>query len=453
MGERRGVLLNAFSMNCVSHIQHGLWIRDDTRQREFNTLDPWMDLARLLDQGGFDALFLADVAGVYDTFRGSEATSVAEAMQIPANDPMLLIPAMASVTSHLGFAVTHSILQSHPFELARKMSTLDHLTRGRVGWNIVTGYLPNAAQNHGFADMPDHDERYDMADEYLEVCYKLWEGSWEEDAVVCDRERRMYADPTKVHRIDHVGRWYDVPGPHLCEPSPQRTPLLFQAGSSDRGRRFAATHAEGSFITGSRRGRATSVKITEDLRAQAVALGRHPDDVKVFQAISPIVGGTEAEARRKEADLREQLSVEGSLAHMSGNIGADLGTIDLDAPLREFRSNAVQGFVRSLVESAPDDDITFRDLMRRQLAGNFLVGSPEQIADELEAWVDAGIDGFNVVYSVTPGTFADFVEGVVPVLRERGLVEERGEPTTLRRRFFGQDRLSERHPAAAHRRR
>ncbi|MDH3605254.1 MAG: LLM class flavin-dependent oxidoreductase [Candidatus Tectomicrobia bacterium] len=181
MKRPRRLLLNAFSMNCVSHIQQGLWRRDDMRQLEYASLDPWVELATLLEKGCFDALFLADVIGTYDLFRGGAETSMVEAMQIPVNDPAMLIPAMAYATEHLGFAYTSSVLQMPPFTFARQASTLDHLPRGRVGWNIVTSYLRNASANLGFSGLPPHDERYNRADEYLEVVYKLWEGSWEED--------------------------------------------------------------------------------------------------------------------------------------------------------------------------------------------------------------------------------------------------------------------------------
>jgi long-chain alkane monooxygenase len=159
------LIFNAFSMNCVSHIQHGLWARADTRQLEYASLDPWLELARILEGGCFDALFLADVVGVYDNYRGGPETSIREAMQIPVNDPTLLVPAMATVTEHLGFAFTSTVLAEAPFNFARKVSTLDHLTRGRIAWNIVTSYLPSAARNLGFADLPPHDDRYDRGDD------------------------------------------------------------------------------------------------------------------------------------------------------------------------------------------------------------------------------------------------------------------------------------------------
>jgi long-chain alkane monooxygenase len=450
---RKRLLFNAFAMNCVSHIQHGLWVRDDTRQLEYTSLDTWTELAKVLERGRFDALFLADVIGAYDSYRGGWETSVVEAMQIPANDPMLLIPAMLTATTDLGFAFTSSVLQAHPFTFARQVSTLDHLSGGRVGWNVVTSYLPNAGRNLGFDGLPPHDERYERADEYLDVLYKLWEGSWEDDAVLRDRDRRRYADPAKVHAIDHKGRWYEVEGPHLAEPSPQRTPVLYQAGTSDRGREFAARHAEAIFVVGSRSGPSSAASIGADVRARAARYGRAPEDIVVVQGLSPVVGGSEEEARRKEAELKEQLSDDGGLAHMSGNIGIDLGSIDLDRPLHTFESNATQGIIKAMIEAAPDKTRTFRDLVRRQIQSSFLTGSPEQVADALARWGESGVDGFNLVYSTLPGTFVDFVDGVVPVLQSRGLMQREYEPGPLRQKLFGSARLPDRHPAAAYRRR
>jgi long-chain alkane monooxygenase len=448
----RPLSFNAFSMNCVSHIQQGLWVRPESRQVEYTSLAPWLELARILEAGCFDALFLADVVGLYDTYHGGPETSIREGMQVPVNDPMLLIPAMATVTEHLGFAVTGSILQAHPFPFARQLSTLDHLTAGRVAWNIVTTYLPNACASLGLDGLPSHDERYDQADEYLEVVYKLWEASWDEDAVVADRTRRIYADPAKVHPIDHVGRWYRVAGPHLSEPSPQRTPVLFQAGASERGREFAARHAECVFVLTSRRTLAAGQGPVPDIRARAVRGGRHPDDIRFYQGLSPVVGGTEAEARAKADEYLGQLSTEAALAHLSGSIGVDLAAIDPDRPLESFDSQAVQSPVRALLETAPPHTRTFRDLARANMAGQFLVGAPEQVADVLQSWQELGVDGFNLVYSVTPGTFVDFIDGVVPVLQQRGLMRREYPPGPLRQRLFGHARLPARHPAGAVRR-
>ena len=442
------MLMNAFSMNCVSHIQQGLWVRNDTRQLEYSQLDPWVELAQILEKGCFDALFLADVIGVYDSYRGGPETAIIEGMQTPVNDPAMLVSAMAYATENLGFAFTSSVFQAHPFTFARQMSTLDHLTKGRVAWNIVTSYLPNAASNFGHEKLPSHEERYDLADEYLEVVYKLWEASWEEDAVLRDTERGVYADPAKVHQINHKGMHFDVVGPHLSEPSPQRTPLLFQAGSSTRGRSFAAKHAECVFVVDSRRSLTGLTSVISDVRNQAARNGRSPEDVLFFQGLSPVVGGTEAEAKAKEAEYLEQFSTEGALAHLSGSIGVDLSSIDLDNPLNTMDIGAMRGSIKGLIESTPDRTQTFRDLIRTRNAGQFLTGAPEQIADTLQDWQNAGVDGFNLIYSVTPGTFVDFIEGVVPILQKRGLMQKEYTPGPLREKIFGDARLPERHPGA-----
>ena len=446
------MLINAFSMNCVSHIQQGLWVRDDTRQTEYTQLDPWVELAQILEKGCFDALFLADVVGVYDAYKGGPETSIIQGMQIPVNDPAMLIPAMAHATENLGFAFTSSVLQSHPFSFARQMSTLDHLTNGRVAWNIVTSYLPNAGANFGLGGLPSHDDRYDLAEEYLDVTYKLWEGSWEDDAVLRDKERGVYADPAKIHKINHIGKHYEVAGPHLSEPSPQRTPLLFQAGSSTRGRQFAAKHAECVFIVESLESLKGQTNVITDIRDQATRLGRNPEDILFFQGVSPVVGGTQAEAKAKEAEYLEQFSTEGSLAHLSGSVGVDLGAINLDEPLHNIDSQGMRGFVKSLIESTPDKTQTFHDLVRTRIAGQFLTGAPEQIADALQRWHGLGVDGFNLVYSITPGTFVDFIDSVVPILQSRGLMQKEYTPGPLRQKIFGNAKLPTRHPAAAYRR-
>ncbi|HJM20949.1 MAG TPA: LLM class flavin-dependent oxidoreductase [Acidimicrobiales bacterium] len=445
VSEPRRMVLNAFSMNCVSHIQQGMWTREDTRQVEFGSLDPWIELAKVAEKGCFDTIFLADVIGLYDNYKGNADTSFREAMQVPVNDPMLLIPAMAAVTEHLGFAFTSSILQAHPFTFARQLSTLDHLTDGRVAWNIVTSYLPNAGSNLGFDGLPGHEERYARADEYLEIIYKLLEGSWADDAVVNDRQRRMYVNPDRVRPINHRGLHYDVAGPHLSAPSVQRTPVLFQAGMSETGREFAAQHAECVFVVGSSR---SGPAIAADLHQRALSYGRSDSDLMLIGGVAPIVGGTEAEALAKRDEYKSDLSIEAGLAHISGNIGADLGDIDPAEPLENFRTERVQGFLKNLLDSAPPGTRTMGDLVKSNLAGAWLVGSAEQVADELQRRFESGLDGFNLTYTVTPGTFVDFVEGVVPILQERGLVQSEYSTGSLRRKLFGSDKLPASHPAA-----
>lgn len=442
---------NAFAMNCVSHINHGQWVRPDTQQTSYTDLDTWVELARILERGKFDALFLADVVGTYETFGGNRDAAVREGLQIPVNDPSLLLPTLAHATEHLGLAFTQSILQEHPYNFARRLSTLDHLTKGRVAWNVVTSYLEGAGRNLGFGGLPLHAQRYERAHEYVDVLYQLLEGSWEDDAVVRDVERRVYADPAKIHDVRHTGRFYDIDGPHLSEPSPQRTPLLFQAGSSEDGREFAATHAEAVFLGAvSPEGARTQV---EDVRARAVRRGRSGEDIIFFQGMTLIVGSTEEEARRKVADYDEYASLDGYAAHLAGSIGLDLAEIDFETPVGEIDTNGMKGFVRALVEGAPDKTWTFGELLRARAWNRPVSGTPEQIADELETWRDAGIGGINVSYVTTPGSFADFADHLTPVLQKRGLIKTEYAEGTLREKLFGRSgRLPATHPAAAYRR-
>lgn len=320
----------AFVMNTASHIIQGTWRRPTARQADFNRLDLWVDLAKTLERGGFDAIFFADVVGLYAPYRGDERKYVEVGLQVPSNDPSVLASAIAYATEHLGIAFTASILQEHPFNFARRISTLDHASDGRVAWNIVTNYLPNASRNFGHDGLTKHDERYAWADEYVDVGYKLWEGSWEEDALLQDRETGVHADYDKIHRIDHVGPRYRVEGPHLVSPSPQRTPLLFQAGASEAGRTFAAKNAEAVFIVAPNV--EAAARDTADIRARAVAHGRAPDDLKFFQGLHFVVGSTEEEARRKSDELDQWIDYDAQLSHMSGAVGIDFGHEDLDRP-------------------------------------------------------------------------------------------------------------------------
>ncbi|MER7394279.1 LLM class flavin-dependent oxidoreductase [Streptomyces sp. NPDC000151] len=446
----RPLRFNAFAMHCVSHINHGQWVRQDTRQLDYADLDTWVELARILERGRFDALFLADVVGPYETFGGGRGTAVREGLQIPVNDPSLLAAALAGATEHLGLAFTQSVLQEAPYGFARRLSTLDHLTKGRVAWNVVTSYLEGAGRNFGFGSLPLHADRYARAHEYVDVLYQLLEGSWEEDAVVRDTERRIHADPAKIHDVRHKGTYYEVDGPHLSEPSPQRTPLLFQAGSSEAGREFAATHAEAVFLGAiSPEGAKAQV---EDVRARAVRHGRAPGDLLFFQGLTLIVGSTEAEARRKRAEYEEYASFDGFAAHLSGSLGIDLAQIDFDEPIGEIDTNGVKGFVRALIEGAPDKTWTFGEALRARAWTRPLSGTPEQLADALETWRAAGIDGINLSYVTTPGSFADFADHLAPVLQERGLLKREYAPGTLREKLFGRGaRLPETHPAAGYR--
>ena len=452
----RQIRLNAFDMNCVAHQSPGLWTHPHDQADRYNTLDYWVELAKLLERGKFDALFLADVLGVYDVYRGSPDAAIARAVQMPVNDPLLLIPAMAYVTRHLGFGVTCAVSYEHPYTLARRFSTLDHLTGGRIGWNIVTGYLNSAAKGMGLARQPEHDTRYDIADEYMQVVYKLWEGSWEDDAVLRDRARGVFARPEKVHRIWHDGEYFRLEAIHLCEPSPQRTPLLYQAGASTRGRQFAATHAECGFINGP--SKQVIAPIVADIRRRAAAAARNPAEILIFNMMTVITAPTSAAAKAKFEDYRSHVSEEGALVLMSGWTGIDFSKYGLEDPIRHSRHDAQTSALEAFTIADPARVWTVREIARHAAIGGrgpVVIGSPTEVADELIAWVEeTGVDGFNLAYAVTPETFADFVDLVVPELQRRGRYKLEYAPGTLREKLYGpgRARLRTDHPAARFRR-
>lgn len=385
---------------------------------------------------------------------GSADAALRTAAKIPMNDPMMLVSAMAAVTENLGFGVTASTSAEHPYTFARRMSTLDHLSGGRIGWNVVTGYLKSAAQNLGQRDRLSHDERYDHADEYLEVLYKLWEGSWEDDAVVLDAERDTFADPAKVHSIAHEGTHFNVPGMHLSEPSPQRTPMIYQAGASPRGIRFAAEHAEAIFVAAPTiaQTRGQVAKIRDGLESA----GRGRDAARIYALLTIVAGESDEEAATKHRDIFSYASEVGNLVLNSGWSGIDLSREDLDAPLAPVDTDAIQTTVASLSgATGVEGRWTLRDSARINATGGpVVVGSGETVADTLEQLMaETGVDGFNLAYALNPGTWEDVIEYVVPVLQRRGLYPSKPTRGTLRSRMFGAgDRLPETHPGAAHRR-
>ncbi|MBD8595794.1 LLM class flavin-dependent oxidoreductase [Pseudomonas sp. CFBP 8758] len=433
---KKQILLNAFNMNCVGHINHGLWTHPRDTSSQYKTLEYWTELAQLLERGLFDGLFIADIVGVYDIYQDSVDVTLKESIQLPVNDPLLLVSAMAAVTRHLGFGLTANLTYEAPYLFARRLSTLDHLTRGRVGWNIVTGYLDSAAKAMGLTHQVEHDRRYDQAEEYLQVLYKLWEGSWEDDAVIEDRERRIYAQPEKVHKVEHEGEFYRVQGYHLCEPSPQRTPLLFQAGSSARGLQFAGQHAECVFISGQNK-QATREQV-DKVRNAARAAGRDPQAVKVFMGLTVIVAATEAQARAKHDEYRSYASAEAGVAHFAASTAIDFARYELDEPIEYVKGNAIESATKTL----QNNDWTRRKLLdQHALGGRYitLVGDPEQVADDLEAWIaETGLDGFNLTRTVTPESYADFIDLVIPVLQARGSYKTAYAQGTLREKVFGQ---------------
>ncbi|CAK4034140.1 Dimethyl-sulfide monooxygenase, partial [Lecanosticta acicola] len=430
--KKKTLILNAFVEMCSGHQSPGLWRHPRDRSSNFNTLPHWTALAQLLERGAFHGLFIADVLGGYDIYQGpgNLSPAIKSGAQWPVNEPLSVVPAMAAVTSSLSFGVTISTSYEQPYHLARRLSTVDHLTQGRLGWNVVTGYLDSAARNlTNGASQPAHDERYAMCEEYMQVVYKLWNSSWRSDAVRLDRERGIYTDPNLVREIRHEGKFFTVPGPHFCQPSPQRTPVIMQAGTSRAGKEFAAKHAEAIFVSQhSPKAVAGSIK---DIRERAEALGRDPGSIKVLAKFCPVLGRTQEEADARYRDYAQYGDAEGALALFGGWTGVDMALYGDDEELRYVESNAIRSYIEGLLKTAPDVNggkWTKKTLAQHIVVGGLgatCVGTPEKVADEMERWVaEGGVDGFNIAYALMPGTFEDVVELLIPELRRRGLFWE-----------------------------
>ncbi|EHU3264955.1 TPA: LLM class flavin-dependent oxidoreductase [Acinetobacter baumannii] len=433
------ISFNAFEMNCIAHQSPGLWRHPQDRSVEYKDLEYWTDLAQILERGFFDGIFIADVLGIYDVYHQSAEYALTGAVQVPVNDPLQIVPAMAAVTKHLGFGVTTSISFEHPYPFARRISTLDHLTKGRVGWNIVTSYLESGSKNLGLKTQVNHDNRYDIADEYLEVLYKLWEGSWEEGSVLRDRESGIFADHKKVHPIQHEGKYFTVPGIHICEPSPQRTPVLYQAGASSRGQKFASQNAECVFIAAP--SKIATKKVVQGIRQKLAQEGRDPYSVKIYALLSIVTDETDAKAQAKFKEYQSYGSYDGALTLLSGWSGVDFSQYQPTDKVEYIQTNAIQSLLDSYVNADPERVWTIEEIANwNSLGGNgpVLVGSAETVSDALEQWVeDTDVDGFNLAYILAHQTFADVVEFIVPELQKRGVYQTSYAQGTLREKLFG----------------
>jgi len=435
----RPIRFNAFQMNSPSHQSPGLWTHPRSDSARYTTPAYWIELAQLLERGGFDAIFLADVLGVYDVYRKGPEAALRHGVQVPLNDPLALVPLIAHATRHLGIGVTAALTYEHPYTFARRISTLDHLSAGRIGWNIVTGYLDSAARNLGLDRQLGHDERYDLADEYMDVVYKLWEKSWEDGAVQRDKQRGVYTDPARVHPIAHRGRYYDVPGFHLCEPSPQRTPFLYQAGASPRGSRFAARHAEATFVSGP--SKEVVRRYVDSVRGAARAEGRDPDALLVYAQALIVTGATEADAQARLADYRRHIDIQAALTLLSGWTGVDFARHHLDDTIEYIDTDAGRSALASLSAADPGRNWSVREaaeFIGLGGRGPVIVGDARQVADQLEAWLDeTGIDGFNLAYALPLEDMALVVEHVVPELARRGRYRLDYTGGTLREQLLG----------------
>ncbi|KAI5964086.1 uncharacterized protein KGF55_002028 [Candida pseudojiufengensis] len=456
--------LFAFEMG-TPQLQCTNWSDPKNNTRNYNTLDYWINTAKLLEKGKFNGIFLADVLGPYDVYNGPKNFEAAakSGAQFPTIEPSILIGAMATATKDLAFGVTFATLSEQPYHLARRLATLDWLTKGRIGWNIVSSYLDSAARNllNG-ENLPPHQERYERAEEYTQVIYKLFLSSWADDAV--ELKNGIYSNPEKIRTIDHIGKWFTVPGPFVSEPNPyQRIPVLIQAGTSSAGKSFAAQHAEVVFIT-----QFQPEKLGKEIKnIKKLAwenFGRPDGSIKFLQLITPIIGKTEKEAEEKYIEIQKYGDIEGAQALFSGWTGIDISQYGYDDDITAVGTNAVKSFLELWNKKSPTDSDQVKKTrahIAKQITigglGPVFYGTAETVANEIERWVEiSDVDGFNITYALQPQTFEEVVEFLVPELQKRGLVWEDypdlGRPLTLREQIFGIDRkdssfLEDTHPA------
>ncbi|KAL6449908.1 dmoA Dimethyl-sulfide monooxygenase [Candida maltosa Xu316] len=431
------LILNGFDMMCPSLQTAGLWKHPDDKSRDYNKIEYWTNLAKLLEKGKFNALFIADVLGGYDVYNGPRnlTASAKSGAQWPINDPHAVVSAMAAVTKSLSFAVTSSTISESPYHFARRLAT-----------NLLNG-----------ADLPDHDERYDKAAEFLEVVYQLFLSSWADDAVKVDPKSKIFSDPNLIREINYEGKYFKVPGPSIFEPTPQRLPVILQAGASSKGLEYAAKNAEAVFINGmTPEGLKYKIDKLKDLVAKH---GRNPDDVKTVQLVTVIVGKTHDEAIAKYEDYKQYADKEGAQALVSGWSGINVADYEWDEELDKVESNAVRSFVEMWTKKVPGDSPNVKKtratIVEQALIGGsgiLIVGDPDEVADELIRWHEvSGVDGFNFTYAVSPGSFEDLVEYVIPVLQERGYAQKEypKERLTFRENLYGvgQTFLKSDHPA------
>jgi FMN-dependent oxidoreductase (nitrilotriacetate monooxygenase family) len=444
--------LGIFDIQTPNQMTQGAWAHPENQSTRYRELSFWIELAQLCERGLFDFIFFADSYGYPVNKR---ELAYREAVYTPGLDPMLSISALAAATKRLAFVTTASPSYEAPYANARRFSTLDHLTGGRIGWNVVAAGGLSGAACFRRDQVLSHEERYDQAEEFLEVSYRLFEESWEEDAVSASRSERRYADASKVHLIDHEGPYFKVTASHACEPSPQRTPVLFQAGSSDRGRDFAAKHAEGIFLKAPTM-EALKAQV-QDIRERAAKYGRNADELKIFTGLSAIVGETNEEAARKLADFKAYSSRKAALLTYENATGLDLAAMEPDAPFAGVQTE--QGLSHTERYTKHQGHVlTVSQVMdnfaEKEFRGITVCGDANTIADTMQEWIEhTGIDGFNLERYLLPGTVADFVNYVVPELQRRGVFRTSYEEATLRERLFGngKPKLPSSHPGASYR--
>lgn len=407
-----------------------VWSGDDGAT---NWMTPglFVDAARAMERAKFDCMVIEDALFVQDVYGGSAEFTLANAFMAPKHDPMPYISVMAEHTKHVGFVPTVTTSFYPPFHAARLLATLDHVTGGRIGANLVMSHNDRTAQNYGMDAQAEHDQRYDIGDEWVELVTKLWD-SWEPDAIVLDAERGIYADHTKVNPIDFEGKYYRSRGPLNTAPMPQGRPLLCQAGGSSRGKDFAARNVD--LQLSNVQGVEAMKEYRADVRARMSAFGRSPDDLKVVFLVSPVIGETELDAQAKWERMvaAKEENLHANLAFWSYYSGVDYATFDLDAPIPSFFTNAS----RSTVDHVRDQSggQTLREYASAPVRSTVeLIGTPDSIASQMGDVMDeVGGDGFLISLPLTRRNISEVTDGLAPALRKRGLIRDEYEHSTLR---------------------
>ncbi|MBV9828741.1 MAG: LLM class flavin-dependent oxidoreductase [Alphaproteobacteria bacterium] len=449
--QRRGekLKLGAFFHPTGNHV--AAWLQPEAQIDAGTNFRHYAEIAQIAEHGKFDLMFVADAVATRD----GKLSALSRWPQYMAYfDPLTLLPAIAAVTSHIGVVATATTSYNEPYHIARKFASLDHISNGRAGWNVVTSSNISEAFNFGREQHYEHEERYDRAVEFVEIVQGLWD-SWDDDAFVRDRASGRYFDPAKLHHLNHKGEHFSVRGPLNVARSPQGHPVLFQAGSSETGREVAARFAEGVFTP--QHSLAGAQEFYRDLKGRMARYGRPPEALKIMPGLNAIVGRTKQEALEKYERLQQSIHPDVGIELLTNAVGGfDLSEYDLDGPLPDIPDHygtlAGKTSMNNVLRWAHEEKLTIRQLYQR-FAGargqRTLIGSAVEIADDMEEWFrDYGVDGFLVHPATLPGGLSDFVELVVPELQNRALFREDYEGPTLRDNL-GLERPASRYAAAS----
>ena len=420
-GKKKAHFLGFIQHGAAIHHSTGMWrIPWDKVNLPSTRPEYWQLMGRTMERGLFDAIFIADELAPYKVHRGNSDSTIKYAVQCPVHEPSTIVPIISTATKNLGIGLTLSIMFEHPYSMARRLSSFDHLSDGRIAWNIVSSYSDSEWLAYGH-EMTERQDRYAMLDEYMDVCYQLWD-SWEDDAIVKDRESGVYALPEKVKVVDHDGRFYKCFGRSFVERTPQGYPVLWQAGSSDRGRDFAAKHAEAIFAV---LPTISAMKdYSQDLNQRLEKFGRPRGSVKLIFGLQTVVDFTRERAQEKFEFIKSHIPLEGAISWMSGHFGLDFDKYDLDEQMQDIYVPGIEGLFKAVINSKDGAPVTVREgaiYYAQGMGMPVAVGTPQDIADQMEWFMDeGGADGFMLAATATPQCYTDIADMVVPEMQRRG---------------------------------